>query len=76
MRYFIEPACGTIERDEYETRGEPAARVAFSQEREEVELLMATLLPGLKVFIKNAKFGIFILYNIRHLDILRPGDWN
>ena len=22
IRYFIEPACGTIKKDEYETRGE------------------------------------------------------
>ena len=30
IRHFIEPACGTIERDEYETRGESA--VGFEQE--------------------------------------------
>ena len=28
---FIEPTCGTIERDEYETRGEPVEEVAFEQ---------------------------------------------
>ena len=29
--HFIEPACGTIDRDEYETRGEPVSGVAFEQ---------------------------------------------
>ena len=32
IRYFIEPACSTIERDEYKIRGEPVVEVAFEQE--------------------------------------------
>ena len=32
IRNFIEPACGTIERDKYETRSESAVGVAFEQE--------------------------------------------
>ena len=31
LRFFIEPACGTIEGDEYETRSEPVLRVAFEK---------------------------------------------
>ena len=32
ISFFIEPACVTIERDEYETRGESIVGVAFQQE--------------------------------------------
>ena len=32
IRHFIEPACGTIERNEHKTRGEPVVGVAFEQQ--------------------------------------------
>ena len=31
IRYFIEPACGSIKRDEYETRGEPGWGLRLSK---------------------------------------------
>ena len=45
IRYFIEPACGTIERDEFKTRGEPVVGVAFKQEWREAAKLIVALLP-------------------------------
>ena len=42
IRYYIEPARGTIKRDEYETQSEPIVGVAFERECGEAAILHST----------------------------------